>query len=68
MRKTLSKSIRKNIRMEKARIRRDNLDVKNQEKKIGELYTKMVETYEKKPKEKTAQIAQQAAAPKDTAV
>jgi hypothetical protein len=38
--KTLSKSIRKFIRKEKARIRREVLDLKEQEKLINELYQK----------------------------
>jgi len=36
--KKLSKSIRKHIRQEKSRIRREILDFKEQEKKIKELY------------------------------
>lgn len=38
--KKLSKSIRKFIREEKARIRRNVLDLKEQEKLINELYQK----------------------------
>jgi len=38
--KKLSKSIRKFIREEKARIRREVLDLKEQEKLINELYQK----------------------------
>jgi len=36
--KKLPKSVRKHIRQEKARIRREILDFKEQEKKIKELY------------------------------
>ena len=39
--KKLSKSIRKFIREEKARIRRKVLDLKEQEKLINELYQKL---------------------------
>ena len=38
--KNLSKSLRKFIRLEKARIRREVLDLKEQEKLISELYQK----------------------------
>jgi len=38
MKKKLPKSIRKYIRKEKARIRREVLDLKEQEKQINELY------------------------------
>lgn len=38
MEKKLPKSLRKYIRQEKARIRRDVLDIKEQEKQIQELY------------------------------
>jgi hypothetical protein len=38
--KKLPKSIRKYIRKEKARIRRQALDLKEQEKQISELYKK----------------------------
>lgn len=41
MRKRLPKSIRKYIRREKARIRREVLDVKEQEKLIQQLYQKV---------------------------
>jgi len=39
-RKRMPKSIRKFIRKEKARIRREILDIKEQEKSISELYEK----------------------------
>jgi hypothetical protein len=41
MKKKLPKSIRKFIRKEKARIRREVLDLKEQEKLISELYQKI---------------------------
>lgn len=41
MRKKLPKSIRKFIRREKARIRREVLDLKEQERLINELYQKL---------------------------
>jgi hypothetical protein len=41
--KRLPKSVRKFIRKEKARIRREILDLKEQEKKIQELYKKIFE-------------------------
>jgi hypothetical protein len=40
MKKKLPKSLRKYIRMEKARIRREVLDLKEQEKLINEIYQK----------------------------
>ena len=40
-RKRMPKSLRKYIRREKARIRREVLDVKEQEKLIQELYKKL---------------------------
>ncbi len=40
MKKKLPKSIRKFIRLEKARIRREILDFKEQEKLINDLYQK----------------------------
>jgi len=40
MKKKLPKSIRKYIRKEKARIRREVLDLKEQEKQIKQLYEK----------------------------
>ena len=41
MKKKLPKSLRKYIRKEKSRIRRDVLDTKEQEKLINELYQKI---------------------------
>lgn len=41
----LPKSIRKYIRREKARIRREVLDLKEQERLISELYKKIFEKY-----------------------
>lgn len=46
MKKKLPKSIRKYIRTEKARIRREILDLKEQEKLIQELYQKIFKQYE----------------------
>ena len=40
MEKKLSQSVRKHIRKEKARIRREVLDLKEQEKSIKKLYEK----------------------------
>ncbi len=40
-RRKLSKSTRKFVRLEKARIRREVLDLKEQEKLINELYQKI---------------------------
>ncbi|MBL7141549.1 hypothetical protein ISS21_00390 [Patescibacteria group bacterium] len=40
--KRLSKGIRKYIRKEKARIRREVLDIEEQEKQIKELYKKLL--------------------------
>lgn len=42
----LPKSIRKFIRKEKARIRREILNLKEQEKLINELYQKILKQYE----------------------
>lgn len=42
MKKKLPKSIKKYIRMEKARIRREVLELKEQEKLISELYKKLL--------------------------
>ena len=39
--KKLPKSLRKYIRLEKARIRREVLDIKEQEKQIQDLYKKL---------------------------
>ncbi len=47
MRKRLPKSIRKFIRKEKARIRREILDLKIQEEKIKKLYEKFFENFNK---------------------
>jgi len=44
-RKKLPKSIRKFIRLEKARIRREVLDLKEQERQIQQLYKKIFEQY-----------------------
>ena len=44
MKKKLPRSLRKYIRKEKARIRREVLDVKEQEKQIQELYQKLFKT------------------------
>ena len=46
--KRLPKSVRKYIRKEKARIRREVLDLKKQEKLINELYQKFLKQYEDK--------------------
>jgi len=43
MKRKLPKSLRKHIRQEKARIRREVLDIKEQEKLIQELYQKFFE-------------------------
>ena len=48
MRKKLPKSIRKYIRKEKARIRREVLDLKKQEELISELYQKFLRKYANK--------------------
>jgi len=47
-RKKLPKSLRKYIRQEKARIRREVLDSKEQEKLINELYKKILKQHENK--------------------
>ncbi len=44
MKRRLPKSLRKHIRQEKARIRREVLDIKEQEKLINELYQKVLKT------------------------
>ena len=49
--KKIPKSIRKFIRKEKARIRREVLYLKEQEKQISELYEKVFKNLQKKPKE-----------------
>ena len=46
--KRLPKSLRKFIRREKARIRREILDVKKQEELIQKLYQKFLKNYENK--------------------
>ena len=48
MKKKLPKGIRKYIRKEKARIRREILDLKEQERLIQELYKKFSKNYENK--------------------
>lgn len=47
MGKRLPKSLRRFIRKEKARIRREVLDLKLQEEKIKELYEKFLKAYNK---------------------
>jgi len=44
----MPRSIRKFIRREKARIRREVLDLKKQEELISELYQKILKQYENK--------------------
>ena len=44
----MPKSLRKHIRQEKARIRREILNVKEQEKLINELYQKLIKKDENK--------------------
>lgn len=44
--KRLPKSIRKFIRFQKARIRREILDLKEQKKLISQLYEKILKQYE----------------------
>ena len=46
--KRIPKSLRKYIRQEKARIRREVLDLKEQEKLINELYQKFIKQNENK--------------------
>ena len=46
MKKKLPKSLRKHIRREKARIRREQFDLKKQEDLIKELYKKVLKNYE----------------------
>jgi len=48
MKKKIPKSLRKYIRKEKARIRREVLDFKEQEKLINELYQKILKQHEDK--------------------
>jgi len=45
---SLPKSVRKFIRKEKARIRKEILDLKEQERLIQELYKKFIKNYENK--------------------
>jgi len=42
----MPKSLRKFIRLEKARIRREVLEIKEQERLISELYQKLLKQYE----------------------
>ena len=44
----MPKSLRKFIRQEKARIRREVLDLEKQEELVGELYQKILKQYENK--------------------
>jgi hypothetical protein len=53
MKRRLPKSLRKHIRQEKARIRREVLDIKEQEKLISELYQKLFKKDENKVGEPT---------------
>jgi len=53
MKRKLPKSLRKYIRKEKARIRREVLDIKEQEKLIQELYQKFFEKLKAKNEVKT---------------
>jgi len=46
MKKKLPKSLKKHIRREKARIRREQFDLKKQEDLIKELYKKVLKNYE----------------------
>ena len=46
MKKKLPKSFKKHIRREKARIRREQFDLKKQEDLIKELYKKVLKNYE----------------------
>ncbi|MDP1538512.1 MAG: hypothetical protein Q8M00_00575 [bacterium] len=54
MKKKLPKSIRKYIRKEKARIRREVLDFKKQEELINQLYKRFLNKYNQKEKLKKA--------------
>jgi hypothetical protein len=51
MKKRLPKSLRKHIRREKARIRREVFDVKQQEELIQKLYQKFTNRKKEKSKE-----------------
>ena len=60
----LPQSLKKHIRREKARIRREVFDLKKQEKLIGELYTKLFVTRkgrQQKPVDKQGNIISAAA-------
>jgi len=46
--KRLPKSLRKHVRKEKSRIRREVLNLKEQEKQINELHQKFLKLYENK--------------------
>ncbi len=46
MKKKLPKSLKKHIRREKARIRREQFDLKKQEELIKELYKKVLKNHE----------------------
>jgi len=48
MKRKMPKSLRKFIRQEKARIRREVLDLEKQEELVGELYQKILKQYENK--------------------
>ena len=48
MEKKIPKSLRKYIRKEKARIRREDFDLKKQKKLIKELYDKIIKKHEGK--------------------
>jgi len=50
--KKLPRSIRKHIRKEKARIRREVFDIKEQEKLISELYVRFKQRQSPPPKKK----------------
>ena len=52
MKKKMPNSLRKFIRLEKARIRRTFSDIKEQEKQIEELYKKLVKTEKKENENK----------------
>ena len=54
MKRKLPKSLRKHIRREKARIRREVLDIKKQEELITELYKKLIKEDENKVSKFTA--------------
>ena len=55
-RKRLPRSLRKFIRREKARIRREILDLKEQEKLINELYQKFFKDSTKVEKKKSKKL------------